>query len=228
MAEIPEKYASETLAPLEIRGERQVFREQGGADFTVTAIDASVRETGKSLTLHVASVKDAQPGAVCIAVRPAAPGGTNAGSADDADAFADADSCHILLARHWRASTGKWEWEFPRGMGEPGEHAEQTAAREFREETGIAVDASCVRALQTMHADTGVLRDNIAVTCFPVPADAETTGETDGELDNFVWLGIEQMWRLIADGQLVDGITLASFMVFVAHLSARAEESQPR
>ncbi|NMN02451.1 NUDIX hydrolase [Bifidobacterium panos] len=228
MAEIPERYAPDPLAPLEIRGERQVFREHGGADFTVTAIDTSVRKTGKSLTLHVASVKDAQPGAVCIAVRPAAPGNTNVGNANDVDAFAGIDSCQILLARHWRASTGKWEWEFPRGMGEPGENAEQTAAREFREETGIAVDASCVRTLQTMHADTGVLRDNIAVTYFPVSTDTETAGETDGELSNFVWIGIKQMRHLIADGQLVDGITLASFMVFIAHLSARAEESKAR
>ncbi|NEG90199.1 NUDIX domain-containing protein [Bifidobacterium aerophilum] len=126
-----------------------------------------------------------------------------------------------LLARHWRVSTGTWEWEFPRGMGEPGESAEQTAARELREETGLTVDDSRIRILQMMHADTGVLRDRIAVARISVPVDcrkdvAGMPGTTEGsavdwELTNLRWVCEGRLRRMIRTGEIVDGITLAAF-----------------
>ncbi|WEV74827.1 NUDIX domain-containing protein [Bifidobacterium sp. ESL0798] len=109
------------------------------------------------MTLHFTSVKDDRPGAVCIVVLKAAEG-------------SGIEDCY-LVARHWRASVGKWEWEFPRGMGEPGETVEETSVRELHEETGIAAKIGQVQVLQIIHADTGVLRDNIAVTAtlnFPM------------------------------------------------------------
>lgn len=42
----------------------------------------------------------------------------------------------VLLVRH---TYGELNWELPGGGGEPGESAEETAAREVREETGIEV-----------------------------------------------------------------------------------------
>ncbi|MBW3081360.1 NUDIX hydrolase [Bifidobacterium saguinibicoloris] len=226
--------------PLEMLGEREVFREApGGADFRVTAAAARVRATGQLLTLHMASVKGGRPGAVCVAVL---------GDAGDVG------EPRYLLARHWRATTGEWEWEFPRGMGEPGETMEATAAREFAEETGIVVDERRVTVLQTMHADTGMLRDVIAVARIDVRetdlpehavagqtvgehnATGQTVGEqdaasrdgangtgtngtganrvaTDWELDNLRWVTARGMRTLIARGDIVDGITLAAYAV---------------
>lgn len=186
--------------PLDVLGEREVFREQpGGADFAVTAADARIRATGRPITLHMASVKDGRTGAVCVVMH------------------GIGRERRYLLARHWRVSTGAWEWEFPRGMGEPEETAVRTAIRELREETGINVHDSQVSILQTMHADTGVLRDSIAVARIMVGDDdiaGVAGGEgTDCELDNCRWLTAAQMRGLIAAGGIVDGITLAAFAI---------------
>lgn len=117
-----------------------MYQEQGGADFAVTQVALEDVATGNHFAVHYASVKGARPGAVCVAERDG----------------------RVLLARHWRVSTESWEWEFPRGMGEPGETPEQTALREFHEETGLHADADSAAVLQRMHADTGVMKDSIA------------------------------------------------------------------
>lgn len=43
----------------------------------------------------------------------------------------DDDGWHTLMLRAWR------NWDFPKGMCEPGETAQQAAVREVGEETGI-------------------------------------------------------------------------------------------
>ncbi len=88
------------IPPLDIQSETEVFREQGGAGFTVTKNTAVVRSTGEHLQFHVASVRDGKTGAVCIAEQ----------------ILSDGTST-FLLARHWRVATRQWAWEFPRGMG---------------------------------------------------------------------------------------------------------------
>ncbi|VWQ21508.1 hypothetical protein BIFLH277_01292 [Bifidobacterium longum subsp. longum] len=85
--------------PLKVLGKKVMYQEQGGADFAVTQVALEDVATGNHFAVHYASVKGARPGAVCVAERDG----------------------RVLLARHWRVSTESWEWEFPRGMGEPGE-----------------------------------------------------------------------------------------------------------
>lgn len=92
-------------SPLQEIRRRKVFEEAGGADFTVTAVDVKVRDTGAGMTLHVASVKQGQPGVICVTV-------VERGGED-----------FYLIARHWRVAVEDWLWEFPRGMGEQGENS---------------------------------------------------------------------------------------------------------
>lgn len=201
--------------PLDVLGQQQVFREQGGADYTVTAVSAVDRRTGEYLTFHVASVKDGQPGAVCVAMLP---GDSHRDGSTPAN-----EEPYLLLARHWRVSTGAWAWEFPRGMGEPGESPEQTAVRELCEETGLKADAAHARVLQTMHADTGVLRDVIAIVTIDLPAAASTAGaapRTDWELSNLRWVHLSAVRQMVAAGLISDGITLAALMVVEARHAA--------
>ncbi|BDR53845.1 hypothetical protein KIM372_17520 [Bombiscardovia nodaiensis] len=194
--------------PLIERGRRQVFREQGGADFTVTAVDETVVATGESLTLHVASVKDGRPGAVCLVV-------LRSGEQDE-----------LLLARHWRVATGEWDWEFPRGMGEADENPETTALRELCEETGIRAQLEQVHILSSIHADAGVLRDDVRVAQVlftkdedirqvleVVPRAGKAEG-TDWELSDLQWVKAQDFRALAVAGYIVDGLTLAAFAIY--------------
>lgn len=195
-------------SPLQVLSSRQVFRERGGADFTVTAVDVTVRSTGQPMTIHVASVKDGRPGAVCLAIR----------ERDQQEFY--------LLARHWRVAVGTWQWEFPRGMGEPGESPTQTAIRELAEETGLTADPSQVRELHRLHADPGVMKDDVRVMELKLPSLPETseptpdffpvqpdTLEKDWELANLQWVTSRHIKQMIRSGQIVDGLTISSFAV---------------
>ena len=217
--------------PLEVLGEYEAFRSRtGSVDFQVTIADAQVRDTGQRLALHMASVNGAIPGVVCVAVlndskesdrpqltteSPSAPRPANRGKYG---APIDREP-RYLIARHWRATTQAWGWEFPRGMGNPEESPVQTALRELQEETGITADTENVNILQTIHADTGILRDSIAVAVIELTPDGlpetDTTNasRTDWELDNLRWVPRRRMRELIAAGGISDGITLAAFII---------------
>lgn len=180
--------------PLKILDKKTVFQEQGGADFTVTQVKLKDLSTGNRFAVHYASVKGARPGAVCVAEHDG----------------------RMLLARHWRVSTESWEWEFPRGMGERGESPEQTALREFHEETGLHADADSAALLQYMHADTGVMKDSIAVVGLTV-SDAVPDAGHDWELSNLTWCSGQAMNQMIAAGEIADGITLAAYAIWRLH-----------
>ena len=191
-------------APLEVLGDKEVFREQGGANFTVIATHVRVRQTDEELTIHTARVKGGTAGAVCAVTLP----GIHVPS-----------DKRFLLARHWRVAIRDWAWEFPRGMGEVGETPIQTVVRELREETGIEASEDQVCLLHCIHADTGMLTDAIRVAVITLDADTqanlspdELTG-TDWELSDFQWVTAHDMNELIRSGEITDGITLAAFAV---------------
>ena len=189
------------IPPLDIQSETEVFREQGGAGFTVTKNTAVVRSTGERLQFHVASVRDGKTGAVCIAEQ----------------ILSDGTST-FLLARHWRVAIRQWAWEFPRGMGADDEDSRDTAIRELSEETGITVSRDQVRILQHIHADTGVLRDNIAVARVLLSEeDSQVCNPTDWELSNSRYIPASTVCQMIAGGEITDGITLAAWSVYCAH-----------
>lgn len=187
--------------PLQEIKRRKVFEEAGGADFTVTAVDVKVRDTGAGMTLHVASVKHGQPGVICVTV-------VEQGGED-----------FYLIARHWRVAVEDWLWEFPRGMGEQGENPLTTAIRELHEETGLRAQPDAVRQLHRLHADAGVLQDDVRVmeirlddvASIPV-VDGVNQGR-DWELEDLQWLRSADIANMIRDGRLIDGPTIAAFSV---------------
>ena len=99
------------------------------------------------------------------------------------------------------------------GMGEPGETPEQTALREFHEETGLHADADSAAVLQRMHADTGVMKDSIAVVGLNVSEVTPDAGR-DWELSHLTWCSVQTMDQMIAAGSIADGITLAAYTIW--------------
>lgn len=192
---------SDDVPPLIVQSEREVFREKGGADFAVTESIAKIRTTGARLQFHVASVRNGKTGAVCIAQK---------NDENEVPTF--------LIARHWRVSTKQWAWEFPRGMELDDEDAIATAIRELQEETGLKSSRDQVTILQHIHADTGMLRDDIAVAKIRVSDTSTTPLHGDWELTNDSWVTENTLQRMIAAGEITDGITLASWAVFQSHV----------
>ena len=190
-----------STSPLQEIRRRKVFEETGGADFTVTAVDVKVRDTGADMTLHVASVKQGQPGVICVAV-------VKQGGED-----------FYLIARHWRVAVEDWLWEFPRGMGEQGENPQTTAIRELHEETGLWAQPDAVHQLHRLHADAGVLQDDVRVmeirlddvSSIPVVDSVNQGG--DWELEDLHWLRSADITNMIRDGRLIDGPTIAAFSI---------------
>ena len=187
--------------PLQEIRRRKVFEEAGGADFTVTAVDVKVKDTGADMTLHVASVKQGQPGVICVTV-----------AEREGEDF-------YLIARHWRVAVEDWQWEFPRGMGEQGENPQTTAIRELHEETGLRAQPDAVRQLHRLHADAGVLQDDVRVmeirlddiSSIPVVDSVNQGG--DWELEDLQWLRSADITNMISDGRLIDGLTIAAFSI---------------
>lgn len=198
----------DTEPPLITQQEHIVFHDPTSADYTVFECQATVRDTGKTFRMHTTQVSGGRTGAVCIARL-------------DPTGIDEHVGARYLIARHWRISTHAWGWEFPRGMGEEHESAEETARRELKEETGIDVPVERVNVTQRIHADTGVLRDSIAVAEITVTdADIDAarpainrTGNTDWELRNAHWVDANTLRAMIADGEITDGITLACWAI---------------
>lgn len=193
--------------PFVVCEHEKIYQEDGGAHFALWRDSVKDMRTHRQFHLHYAEVTDGRSGAVCIVER----GG------------------RLLLAQHWRESVGEWLWEFPRGMGVLGETAEQTALRELAEETGLHAHESQVEILQYMHADAGVIRDNVAIASIRLNGeDTESSadsgsdangilpviGEKDNELENIQWKTEQEIDAMIARGTIQDGITLASYMVW--------------
>lgn len=114
----------------------------------------------------------------------------------------------IILGLHKRPIDERDHWEMPRGMGRAGETPLDTAVREFCEETG-GVLADPVE-LGRIHADSGILDDDIRIIGGHV---GRWAGEGDGELRHITVLLPAEVDRLIAEGLVDDGITLAAWAV---------------
>lgn len=66
-----------------------------------------------------------------------------------------------VFLRIFRHPTRTWEWELPRGFGEPDIPDEQNAHKEAREELGVATTSA--RFLGEIHPDSGLLATTVSV-----------------------------------------------------------------
>ncbi|MGW3191827.1 NUDIX hydrolase [Streptomyces ardesiacus] len=101
----------------------------------------------------------------------------------------------VLMVRR-RVSEGSLCWQFPAGKVEPGETSEDAAARETREETGLAV-AVVKRLGERVHPETGRLMSYIACEVLSGTAHIAAPDEladlawvTHGEMPRYVPYGV--------------------------------------
>ena len=189
-------------APLVIVRRTLVYHDDGRADYRVERIDAKNTATGGDVQFHIASVKEGHPGAVCVVFKK----GQRKQCSD-----------YILLGRHWRIAVSSWQWEFPRGMGDVNENARSTAVRELAEETGIVLPLTRACVVQTIHADTGMLNDEVAIVTLDCGCEDMPRQTHDYELSDLYWVTIPVFEQMIGAGMIQDGLTLAAWAAVRAH-----------
>ena len=89
----------------------------------------------------------------------------------------------------------------------------------MHEETGLRAQPDAVRQLHRLHADAGVLQDDVRVmeirlddiSSIPVVDSVNQGG--DWELEDLQWLRSADITNMISDGRLIDGLTIAAFSI---------------
>jgi ADP-ribose pyrophosphatase len=117
------------------------------------------------------------------------------------------------MIRNWRVSVERWLLEFCAGKLEPGEAPEAAALRELQEETGFRAES--LSKIGTYLTSPGFADERmhafVARGLVPVPRDLQP-----GERIEVVTHAPGDIERMIADGQLEDGKTIAAFALWKA------------
>jgi 8-oxo-dGTP pyrophosphatase MutT (NUDIX family) len=118
----------------------------------------------------------------------------------------DPDRGVLLLWRH-RFITDTWGWEIPAGRIDPGETPAQAAAREALEETGW--EPAAVRPLFRYQPTNGVSDQVFHI--FVADGATHRGDPTDpGESERIEWVTVEALRRIVADQQMLDGLSLTA------------------
>ena len=187
---------SDDGCPLRVGG-RSVDYSDGGYGVTVLGTNVTVPETGSSWRNRYLEVRGHGSGAVIIP-------------------FVGES---ILFERHYRIATDEFSWELPRGFGEPDETDVETARRELREETGLLADE--VTVISRIHADAGIMNDDIAVVATRSNSLDYLTPDGSWEAMGFALVPINELDDFIAAARVNDAITLASLRLLVTMSSSK-------
>lgn len=117
----------------------------------------------------------------------------------------------VGLAKQYRYPVGSEMSEIPRGFGESGD-SRVDAAREIREEIGADVPPAALIPLGDVHPNSGLLQGKVvlfAADCSEIVLD---NSMTDGEVQRFRWVRIDDAFRMAGSGEITDAITLSALL----------------
>jgi 8-oxo-dGTP pyrophosphatase MutT (NUDIX family) len=117
------------------------------------------------------------------------------------------DRGRVLLLHRHRFVTDTWGWEIPAGAIDPGEAAADGARREALEESGW--EPVTLTPLCRFHPANGVLDQAFHIF---TSTDAVHRGEPEdpNEAARIEWVPVDEVRRLLLDGEIVDGLTLGA------------------
>jgi len=118
----------------------------------------------------------------------------------------------VVFVEHYRHALRTWMLELPRGFGEPDADALADARRELAEEVAATIDH--VEVVGRAHVDGGLTGSYVAAVvahCRSVGRPAQHEG-----IRAVRTIPVAEVWRLIADGTITDGMTLTAMALATA------------
>lgn len=115
------------------------------------------------------------------------------------------DRTNVLLVRQFRHPVRAWRLELPRGMGERGATAPESAQRELLEETGYI--ATAWTDLGVVEQDSGLL--GMQTHLFLASIDPVQPASQIEFGHHVLRVPISKFVEMIQEGQITDGFTLA-------------------
>jgi 8-oxo-dGTP pyrophosphatase MutT (NUDIX family) len=123
----------------------------------------------------------------------------------------DPDRGILLIHRH-RFITDTWGWEIPAGAVDLGESLEEAAARETLEETGWRPGP--LREIGWSFPSTGLMDQRFS---YFLADGATFVEEADSpEVERVVWKPVAEVRRLLATGELCDGLSVSGLALALA------------
>ncbi|MFC0444211.1 NUDIX hydrolase [Pseudidiomarina halophila] len=116
--------------------------------------------------------------------------------------FATTPTGQLLLIRNFRHEDRNWQWEVPKGFGEPGVSPQACAAKELSEETGYqGEDWQSIHVLQSHGTPTHLFKATIKAQNPSAPEVSEAIAQEK-------LLSLAECKELIAAGEVHDPTTL--------------------
>jgi ADP-ribose pyrophosphatase len=116
-----------------------------------------------------------------------------------------ADDGRVILVRQYRAPLDRYTWEFPAGSLEPGETAEDAAARESEEEIGLVpsqIDRLGAWYPVPSYCDEEMIFFRISDLRAPAP-DSPHKPDADENIETRV-VALDEVRAMVARGEIVD------------------------
>lgn len=122
------------------------------------------------------------------------------------------DGDRLLMIWRHRFITDTWGWEIPAGWTEPGEEPAAAIRREIEEETGWRPRA--IEPMTSYYAINGI--SDMRFTLF-LARGADRIGDPEdlSEASRVEWLPVEELPKMITDGQITDGPTLMAVSYYL-------------
>ncbi len=131
-----------------------------------------------------------------------------------------ADGERLHLVEQYRYPVRGRRWEFPSGSEAPSLDAdpEALARRELREETGL--EASTLIFLGTLDVAPSMINNQCRV--FLATELSQGAPQRDGEEQDMrsAWFSRSELKRMIKDGRITDGKSIAAFALLLVHGNA--------
>lgn len=116
----------------------------------------------------------------------------------------------IVLIRQYRHATGGYLFEIPAGRLDPGEHPEQCALRELREETGYS--ATRVTHVTTFWTTPGFTDERIHIYVATGLEEGDSALEADEILDLHP-TPLSRALQMIDSGEITDGKSMIGILL---------------